>query len=97
MIRSRPYDPARLARGARRAVKRLGDGEYAVQGNERLVYYVNLNSDLPCDCADSQYRGARGPCLHECAARLHAGDSTLIMALGEQLLKAEQFAKANHG
>ena len=83
------YDPSRLARGAVRAVKQLGPGEYAVAGNERPVYYVNLNSDLPCDCADSQFRSSRGPCLHECAARLASGDMALIQALGEQLLRRE--------
>ena len=83
------YDPARLARGATLAVRRLGDGEFAVQGS-RGVRYVNLKSDLPCDCEDADYRANRGPCKHVCAARLASGDMGLIQALGEMLLRREQ-------
>lgn len=82
------YDPARLQRGSQLAVRQLGPGEFAVQGS-RGVRYVNLNSDLPCDCEDADYRANRGPCKHVCAARLASGDMALIQALGEQLLRRE--------
>jgi hypothetical protein len=85
------YDPARLRRGAARAVKKLGPHQYRVRGTEREFYDVDLTSDVPCDCADAQFHG-RG-CLHELAGRLHDGDMALIQALGNMLLEAEKHAK----
>lgn len=82
------YDPARLRRGAARAVKKLGPHQYRVRGNHSPHYDVNLDLDTPCDCPDAQYHG-RG-CLHELAARLHDGDGKLIQALGDMLLANEK-------
>lgn len=82
------YDPARLRRGAARAVKRLGPHQFRVRGNHSPHYDVNLELDTPCDCPDAQFHG-RG-CLHELAARLHDGDARLIMALGQMLLKQQE-------
>lgn len=86
------YDPARLRRGATRAVRKVGPRQYRVQGQHRPYYDVNLELDTPCDCDDAQFHG-RG-CLHELAARLHDGDAALIQALGDMLLKAEQYMEA---
>ena len=84
----RSYDPARLRRAATRAVQRLGDRRYRVEGRVCAFYYVDLNGDPVCYCADAQFHGAG--CLHELAARLHDGDGALIMSLGEMLLTAER-------
>ena len=86
------YDPARLRRGATRAVKKLGPHQYRVQGTEQPFYDVTLDLDTPCTCEDAFHHG-RG-CLHELAARLHDGDTALIQALGDMLLKAEQHMEA---
>ena len=82
------FEPGRLRRGAARAVKKVGPRQYLVRGTHRENYAVNLDLDTPCDCDDAYYHG-RG-CLHELSARLHDGDSKLIMSLGEQLLAAEK-------
>lgn len=85
------YDPQRLRRASVRGVKRLGDRRYLVEGRLVPTYVVDLNDgDVPCTCADAQYRGRRTPCLHELAARLHDGDGALIVALGAMLLRAER-------
>jgi hypothetical protein len=86
------YDPARLRRGATRAVKKLGPHQYRVQGTEQPFYDVNLDLDTPCTCEDAFHHG-RG-CLHELAARLHDGDAALIQGLGDMLLRAEQHMEA---
>ncbi len=88
--RERAFDPARLRRGIQRGVERLGPMQFRVEGRHQRFYDVNLELDTPCDCADAQYHG-RG-CLHELAARLHAGDAKLIQSLGDMLLSAERAA-----
>jgi hypothetical protein len=82
------YEPGRLRRAATRAVRRLGPHQFRVAGTHQRGYDVNLDLDTPCDCMDAQFHG-RG-CLHELAARLHDGDSKLIMALGQMLLATER-------
>jgi hypothetical protein len=82
------YDPNRLRRAATRSVQRLGDRRYRVEGRVCAAYYVDLNADIPCYCADAQFHGAG--CLHELAARLADGDHSLILSLGEMLLTAER-------
>jgi hypothetical protein len=82
------YDPARLRRGAARAVKRLGPHQFRVAGSHAPYWDVNLELDTPCTCPDAEFHG-RG-CLHELAARLHDGDAALIMGLGEMLLAQEK-------
>lgn len=84
----RAYDPSRLRRARERAVERLGPNQFRVQGAHRKYYDVNLDLDTPCDCEDAYYHG-RG-CLHELAARLQAGDTRLILALGFMLLADER-------
>lgn len=84
--RESAFDAERLKKAAQRAVVRLGPNQFRVEGSHQLSYDVNLDLDWPCDCADAQFHG-RG-CLHELAARLHAGDGRLIMALGHMLLEA---------
>jgi hypothetical protein len=82
------FDPARLRRAAVRAVQRLGDRRYRVQGRVFESYDVDLNAETPCYCRDAEYRGR--PCLHELSARLADGDTELVMALGQMLLAAER-------
>ena len=86
------YDPARLARGASRAVRKVGARQYRVQGTHEPYYDVNLELDTPCTCEDARFHG-RG-CLHELAARLHDGDMALIQALGDMLLRAQEHMEA---
>jgi len=81
------YEPGRLRRAVKRAVKKLGEHQYRVQGYHEPYWDVSLDADIPCYCPDAQYHG-RG-CLHELAARLHDGDSKLILALGMMLVEAE--------
>jgi hypothetical protein len=80
--------PDRLRRGILRAVVRLGPHQFRIEGRHQKFYDVNLNEDVPCDCADAMYHG-RG-CLHELCARLHDGDATLIQSLGHLLLEQER-------
>ena len=82
---TRGYDPRRLQRAFGLACRKLGEHQYAVAGNEEPFYYVNLDLDVPCTCADAQYRG-HTMCKHELSARLHDGDHKLILALGELLV-----------
>jgi len=82
------FDPARLRRAAVRAVQRLGDRRYRVQGRVFESYDVDLNAEVPCYCRDAEFRGR--PCLHELSARLADGDTELVMALGQMLLTAER-------
>jgi hypothetical protein len=84
----RGYDLGRLMRGATRPIKRLGPMQFVVKGNEQPKYYVNLDLDTPCECTDAQMHGR--PCLHEIAARLQNGDTGLVAALGDALLKAQK-------
>lgn len=86
--RERAFSPARLRRGIQRGVVRLAPHVFRVEGRHQKFYDVDLTSDVPCDCADAQFKG-RG-CLHELAARLHDGDATLIQSLGDMLLAAER-------
>lgn len=79
------YEPGRLRRAAVLAVKKLGPNQYRVRGQDEPFYDVNLDLDTPCTCKDAEFHG-RG-CKHELAARLHNGDSALIMALGMMLLE----------
>jgi hypothetical protein len=89
---TRGYDPRRLQRAFSLACKKLGERHYAVAGNDEPFYYVNLDLDVPCTCADSQYRGST-MCKHELSARLHDGDPQLILALGQMLVVKENNRK----
>lgn len=79
------YEPGRLRRAAVLAVRKLGPHQYRVRGQDEPYYDVNLDLDTPCSCKDAEFHG-RG-CKHELSARLHDGDSALIMALGMMLLE----------
>lgn len=85
------YCPKRLRRAAVLAVKRIGPEQFVVRGQDEPFYTVSLACDPPCYCADYYHRGGpTNPCKHILAVRLHSGDSALILALGEMLLKAER-------
>jgi hypothetical protein len=86
----RAYDPQRLRRAAQLAVRRISARQFAVQGRKE-ARHVDLDGDPQCECEDFYYNGSTiGPCKHILAARLASGDTALIQALGEQLLRAEK-------
>jgi len=87
------YDPARLRRASVRACIQLGPNQFRVEGRHEKYYDVNLDLDTPCDCKDAQNHGTG--CLHELRARLQRGDESLLLGLGEMLLRAEENLKAH--
>ena len=91
LSRSLAIEPGRLRRGLQRGVLKLGPREYRVEGRHQRYYDVGLDGDPQCYCKDSEHTGMQ--CLHILAARLHDGDSKVIMAVGELLLKAENNLK----
>jgi hypothetical protein len=80
-------DSNRLRRASLRTVKRIGATRFQVEGRAEPFYLVDLGEPTPCACTD-----AGGPCLHELAARLYAGDWQLVRSLGELLAAAEREA-----
>lgn len=64
-------------------MKRIAPARFLVEGKSEPMYHVDLDAAMPCGCVDARAHG--GPCLHELAARLHAGDSELITMLAEML------------
>ena len=87
-----PVEPGRLRRAALLGVRRVGEEEYEVVGQDEPFYYVALGGDPPCYCADSAHR--RVQCNHFLAARLANGDMGLIQQLGTMLLTAEKAREA---
>lgn len=87
-------EPGRLRRAAQLAVKRLGPGQFLVQGQTEPAYTVDLTGDQMCFCRDQEYRGGRiAYCKHILASRLASGDMGLIhtlAALYEPQLRAER-------
>lgn len=83
-----PYDPARLRRAAQLVVRPLGPGQFRVSGQHQKWYDVDVTADVPCYCKDAEYHGTG--CKHLLAAQLASGNMTLIQALGDMLLRAQQ-------
>lgn len=85
--REEAVESGRLRRAATRAIKKIGPGQYVVQGTVERCWYVDLSLDYPCQCPDAQYRGAR--CLHTIAAQLQEREPGVVLALGELLLQQQ--------
>ena len=96
------YERGRLLRAGayieKGRAKLLGPGEVEILSTNNKHRYVNLNSDLPCDCEDQDFRGVpiRGQCKHVLCARMLNGDVALLTAWGIELMRrAERVEAAN--
>jgi hypothetical protein len=94
--RERAYEPGRFERAVNlvigKHVRRLGPGEYEIDGNEQPVYHVAPDGDLPCDCMDSRMR-PNIICKHRLAAVLCELDLPLVQAFSDVLERRKKHAK----
>jgi hypothetical protein len=94
--RERAYEPGRFERAVNlvigKHVRRLGPGEYEVDGNEQPVYHVAPDGDLPCDCTDSRMR-PNIICKHRLAAVLCELDLPLVQAFSDVIERRKKHAK----
>lgn len=89
--RRRAIEPGRLTRALALKCDRTGPGQYAVLGSTGKVYDVDLNGDIPCYCADVQYRDVR--CKHQILAALHEHDPKVMQAvqvLAERVIELQK-------
>lgn len=83
------YEPGRFGRAKALLpfVKPLGGRQYEVKGSDEPTYYVDLDGDPMCYCADSQNRGTRikGRCKHVLACMLREYYPPLVMAMADDI------------
>jgi hypothetical protein len=96
--RENAIDPARLLRAPTLVSKRVGPGQYKVASSSRagVFYWIDVNSDQPCECEDNQFGGGR-MCKHFLHCLLREGSESLLMALGQILLRNEKLLAEHLG
>jgi hypothetical protein len=84
--------PRRLRKAATLTADKMGPGQYAVRGSTEKVYYVDVNADVPCMCKDSEFNAGL-QCKHLLYCRMREGDESVLLALGQMLVRDEKHRK----
>ena len=89
--RENAIEPRRLLSAATIVSEKVGHGQYRVQSRSRkhIVYNIDVYSDQPCDCEDSQYGHGR-MCAHWLHCRMREGDELTLLALGQVIVRAQK-------